>query len=903
MARTRAKQLDRNLGFLSVYSLAVGAMLGSGIFVLPGLAAAVAGPYVALSYLLAGLLVLPALLSKAEMATAMPVAGGTYVYVDRSMGPWMGTITGLGTWISLSSKSAFALVGLGSYMVLFADLSPTAVALVILGLLLTLNALGSGKASALQIVIVGTTIVALSILAAGGTLVFDPALLEPAFPQGGAGIVAGAGFVFVSYSGVTKICSVAEEVRNPDRNIPLGMLGAQATVMTLYVIIAFVLAGTIPLDKLGGSTTPIALLGGAVFGDIGRTVFSIVAIAGLVSMCNAGVLSTTRFPFAMARDRLLPDVFKSISKRFRTPIPSIILTGVLLIALVTVLPVVTLAKMASGFKIFVFCIVNLALIVLRESGARWYKPSFKSPLYPWVQLAGILGGIWLLTQLGTKVVYGVGGATVLGTAWYFAYARKRVERSSVIKHVWGERHALKATLELEAEEDADEHVTRVVVPVFGHEPAPGHLMRLAAGFVEEGVLEVVRFEEIPETIPLVDDLEPDEVMTRLERQAELIAEDLHLPVEFHDVRTHNAMEALLHHAQLTRAEWIVMEPRRVAASALIKNPLAWWLDHVPCDVALLTDRSVVEDEDAPGDGLEPSPTQEVLNQPFERILVLAEPGPYDSICVRMADELARRGKGQLTLFHSIPPGGDGQVWRDYHDQLQALCTVHVHSMVPETEDPVRMVAELSRDYDLIVLGAPKENTLKTLFFGSIEHEVVKRASCSVLKIKAPRDAVHHRLSEKEDRYDLRPVLDAGFVETGVVAARREELFAHMATKLSMASGIDAQLILSALQKRERRQSTALRSGISLTAPTASALRQTVVGVFVMAEPVPFGRRRTPVDICVVTAGPPDDRRKQLRLLAQLSERVSEPEVAARLRQAKDPDEVREILLSVTPEGT
>jgi len=150
MGSNVTKQLDRSMGLGSVFSIAVGAMLGSGIFVLPGLAAAIAGPWVCLSYLLAGFLVLPAVLSKAELATAMPVAGGTYVYVDRSMGAWMGTITGLGTWLSLCAKTAFALAGLSGYLLYFTDISATVVSVSILVAMVALNLMGVSKVSFIQ---------------------------------------------------------------------------------------------------------------------------------------------------------------------------------------------------------------------------------------------------------------------------------------------------------------------------------------------------------------------------------------------------------------------------------------------------------------------------------------------------------------------------------------------------------------------------------------------------------------------------------------------------------------------------------------------------------------------------------------------------------------------------------
>ena len=156
-----ARQLDRQHGFLAVYSMAVGAMLGTGIFVLPAVGAVSAGPHLWLSYLIAGILVIPAVLTKAELATAMPVSGGAYVYVDRAMGPWMGTVSGLGGWFSLSAKTALGLVGLGAYLVLFSELPAMAFSLASLFVLAWFNLLGLGKVSGIQKLIALASIAAL----------------------------------------------------------------------------------------------------------------------------------------------------------------------------------------------------------------------------------------------------------------------------------------------------------------------------------------------------------------------------------------------------------------------------------------------------------------------------------------------------------------------------------------------------------------------------------------------------------------------------------------------------------------------------------------------------------------------------------------------------------------------
>ena len=281
------------------------------------------------------------------------------MYVERSLGRWVGTVVGLATWFSLTSKTAFATVGLGTYLVLFVPDAPTKmVAIGVLSVLLLINVIGTGKATAMQILLVGSTIIALIGLAAASVSTADPALLQPPFPDGIEGIVAGAGLVFVSYAGVTKICSVAEEVKNPHRNLPLGMLAAQATVMVLYALVALALTSNIPMDVLGDhhNVTPIATLAETVWGDVGRTVFAVISVVGLLSMCNAGVMASSRFPFAMARDHVLPPQLESVSPSLRHshsihrghgPHPRACWSRRS--------RVYQLAKLASAMKLFIFC--------------------------------------------------------------------------------------------------------------------------------------------------------------------------------------------------------------------------------------------------------------------------------------------------------------------------------------------------------------------------------------------------------------------------------------------------------------------------------------------------------------------------------------------------------------------
>ena len=235
-----AGDLERSLGLFPTMMISMGAMIGSGIFVLPALGFKKAGPAVILAYVLAAAIVMPAALSKSEMATAMPESGGTYLYIDRALGPLFGTIAGIGAWFSLVFKSSFALVGLGAYFLLFAPVSQGAVVFVALGLavlVVALNVSGTKLSGSVQAVIVSLVLVGLVAYTLNAGFVGDTGQFTPFTPEGNIDIVTAAAFVFVSYAGVTKIASVAEEVKDPGRNLPLAMLGSLSVMLVIYVAV------------------------------------------------------------------------------------------------------------------------------------------------------------------------------------------------------------------------------------------------------------------------------------------------------------------------------------------------------------------------------------------------------------------------------------------------------------------------------------------------------------------------------------------------------------------------------------------------------------------------------------------------------------------------------------------
>ena len=438
--------LEKSLTLFDVYAISTGAMFSSGFFLLPGIAAAETGPSVILAYLVAGLLILPPMFSMAELSTAMPKAGGAYYFLDRSLGPLAGTVGGLGTWLALVFKSAFALIGMGAYLAIFFDvpIKPLAAALTVA--FAALNVFGAKETSGLQRVLVAILVSVLVFYLVQGFIavsglesgrVRDQVL--PAFPFGATGFASTIGLVFVSYAGLTKVASVAEEVQDPDRNIPLGMVLSLITATAIYVLGVFVMVTVLDADALRSDLTPVATSGELFMnwfpGATGLILIVVAAIAAFASTGNAGILSASRYPLAMARDRLVPAPFAKLG-RFGTPTLSVLITGGLMLLIIFGLSEEGVAKLASAFQLLIFALLNLAVIIMRESGIPSYAPGFRSPLYPWMQAAGIVIALLLIAEMGNLSILFTAAIVVAGIGWYFYYAQQYVAREGAIYHLF-----------------------------------------------------------------------------------------------------------------------------------------------------------------------------------------------------------------------------------------------------------------------------------------------------------------------------------------------------------------------------------------------------------------------------------------------------------------------------------
>jgi basic amino acid/polyamine antiporter, APA family len=429
-------KLKRELKLIDVFCISVGAMISSGIFVLPGIAFSQTGPSVFLSYALAGIIAMTGAISIAELASAMPKSGGDYFFITRSLGPLVGTVSGLLSWLAISLKSAFAIFGLAEIAHLTMGFNLHLVAVIVAIAFVLLNVLGVKEAGRFQTVVVLALLAIMVAFTFGGISSVEIPHFDPFVPSGANQIILTAGFVFVSYGGLLKVASVSEEVVNPKRNIPLGIFLAITVVTLLYSILLIVVVGTLPATELSSSLTPIADSAKAFWGEFGFIMLVIASLFAFVSTANAGIMTASRYPYALGKDMLIPSIISKLSKRLHTPVISIVITGVLIL-LSFFLDLESLVKVASTVVILAYLLSNLSVIVLRESRVQNYRPAFKSPLYPWLQIAGIIIFVLLLFDMG--IISGVVSTAfvLLGVFVYFLYGKPRHNKEFALLHLIG----------------------------------------------------------------------------------------------------------------------------------------------------------------------------------------------------------------------------------------------------------------------------------------------------------------------------------------------------------------------------------------------------------------------------------------------------------------------------------
>jgi len=456
--------LKRALSAVDLTMLGVGAIIGAGIFVLTGQAAAQhAGPAVVLSFVAAAIACVFAGLCYAEMASMIPIAGSAYTYAYATMGELLAWIIGWDLILEYSLGASTVAVGWSGTLVsmlndmgvqvpaqfaagpwtevTMADGTTTVgiinlPAILIVALITLILVLGIRESANVNTTIVFIKIgVVISFIVAGVRYI-NPANWSPFIPPNGGkfeqfgwtGVLTGAGVVFFAYIGFDAVSTTAQEAKNPQTDMPKGILGSLALCTVLYILVSAVLTGIVPYQKLN---VPAPITEGINATGIYwmRYVINIGALAGLSSVMLVMMLGQPRIFWSMAGDGLLPPVFSKIHPRFRTPYITTILTGIAVAAAAGLFPIGVLGHLVSIGTLFAFILVCAGVWVLRHSRPEVKRP-FRAPVIAFVAPAGVITCFLLMYGLPAETWERLAIWMAIGLVIYFSYGRHRSKISA-----------------------------------------------------------------------------------------------------------------------------------------------------------------------------------------------------------------------------------------------------------------------------------------------------------------------------------------------------------------------------------------------------------------------------------------------------------------------------------------
>jgi basic amino acid/polyamine antiporter, APA family len=440
-AGPHAGGLKRALGALDLTLLGIGAIVGAGIFVLTGVAAAkYAGPAIILSFVVAGFACAMAALCYAEFAAMIPIAGSAYSYSYATMGELVGWIIGWDLILEYAVGAAAVAVGWSGYLnVILAGMGvhlPHALthapggpdggimdlpAFLIVLLITAVLYVGISESARLNSLIVSVKLVAIAVVIGGGVFYVRPANWLPFVPFGWSGIMQGAAVIFFAYIGFDAVSTAAEEVIEPERDLPIGVLASLFVCTALYILVAAVLTGMVPAHAIDVKA-PLAsafVLRGLNFV---AWIVSLGAVAGLTSVLLVLLLGQSRIFYAISRDGLLPAAFGRVHPRFRTPYVPTVLTGLAVGTTAALLPIQEIAELTNIGTLFAFVLVCLGVWILRRIEPDLRRP-FHTPLVPLVPILGVVFCTYLMASLPRVTWLRFFIWMAAGLAIYFAYGR------------------------------------------------------------------------------------------------------------------------------------------------------------------------------------------------------------------------------------------------------------------------------------------------------------------------------------------------------------------------------------------------------------------------------------------------------------------------------------------------
>ncbi|MFW6281867.1 MAG: amino acid permease, partial [bacterium] len=519
------------------------------------------------------------------------------------------------------------------------------------------------------------------------------------------------GLIFVSYLGITQLAAISEEVKDPSRNLPRAFIGSVFTVTLLYVGIMFVVNGLLPIERLIGNEVPLIDAAEILGGTFGRIAIILAGFFATVSTANAAILSSSRFPFAMGRDKLIPEKFVNIHQKYGTPSRAIIITGLVMILFVVFFNVEQLAKLGSTFNVLIFALINLSTIILRKVKKDWYNPTFRDPLFPYTQIFGIVASLSLIPQLGILSFAFSISVFIIGFLWYVLYGKKRARLQTTFLDIIDE----------DVIDKASSGKRKVMVPI----ASPEHekqLIRLAC-FLGERIIGL-EIHKVPPQTGLSEaknafrDDKKESVLKR-EFKKELMSEDN--DHKYIEVFSHNVSDTILDQANEEQIDLLIMGFHGGGGIKKIVDDISYKvMSNAKNHLAILKGS---------------------LPGKISKILIPYGGGDSSNYAINLAILISEKCNAEITLLRNIRPdleAGDKKVLEeDLIQKFEELDNEKISYVIKERFSTIDAILEASSETDLMIVG-DTNNRFKFSIIGNMAKRIVSHSICPVVLVKRYR---------------------------------------------------------------------------------------------------------------------------------------------------------------------
>ncbi len=789
--------LARDLNLFDITMIGVGAMIGAGIFVLTGIAAGTAGPALILSFALNGIVTVFTAMVYAELGSAIPEAGGGYLWVKEGLPGPNAFQAGWMSWFAHAVAGSLYALGFGAYLAqLFKELNFSFLGLhgeilgkvlagIIILIFIGINYRGVSETGMAGNIVTVLKVIILIIFVVSGlyAIIGHPQFLikfHPFKPNGWSGILSSMGLTFIAFEGYEIIVQAGEEVKNPRKNIPKAVFLSLAIVVPIYILVAFVSIGAVntgsnmPTYLWLGNHAELGIVEAArQFMPLGNQLLMVGGLLATMSALNATTYSSTRVSFAMGRDKNLPDMFSNINQRTRTPHIALLFSGALILFMAEVIPIKDVASASDIMFLLLFLQVNIAAITLRKKYGDRLKYGYLMPFFPIVPIIGIITKLFLAVYMFnySPVAWYFTIAWIgVGTLLYYFYAKPRdvsKERTPVVLE--------------ERTVGSSNNRYEVLVPVAN----PDSLDNLLPPAIEaakgnNGVVLLLNVITVPDQLNLSAGHRYVEESREVLQKARQMVVDSGAEAEVLIRIAHRLPDAIIQTATERDVDLMVMGWRGKSPTerVTVGNKADYIMDEVNCDVLVV---------------------QQMQNPPFKNVVVpVSNPATIEQL-LHKAVLIGEDDKtSRIDLLHIFRKGmsedDNTKLKTELRDHVKAFMEQNpniaprVNFVFEEASDILESIIKKAGEYDAIVLGATNPTWTQRRFLVDKPVVIQQRTQKPVMLVRTRSSQVEFGLQRfsnymKGGYKRIKPASERQLEQDGILAPRGEHKTADLHTRV------------------------------------------------------------------------------------------------------------------------